>query len=88
MNLTYKATETGYTILLDGKPWIVQDKDVYIPFPAATMEESAELHIADIIRMNTPPENPPVTTEGLQEQLADLAVETDYRLSLSELGLV
>lgn len=53
MNLTYKVTETGYTIFSDGTPWIVQEKDVYIPFPAATMEESAELHIADIIRMNT-----------------------------------
>jgi hypothetical protein len=56
MNLTYEVTERGYTILLDGKPWIVQDKDIYIPFPAATMEESAELHIQQILKDNTSPE--------------------------------
>lgn len=47
MELTYKLLETGYTIFNDGVPWIVQDS--YIPFPADTFEESAQLHIANLL---------------------------------------
>jgi hypothetical protein len=46
-NLTYTATESGYTIALNGTPWIVQDG--YIPYPGATMSESAQNHINQIL---------------------------------------
>lgn len=47
MNLTYEVNENGYTIFNDGKPWIVQDG--FIPYPGATVEESAQNHINAII---------------------------------------
>lgn len=46
-NLSYTASETGYTILLDGKPWIVQDG--FIPYHGATMADSAQNHINQIL---------------------------------------
>lgn len=67
MNLTYEVTTEGYTIFNDGKAWIVQDN--YIPFPAATMEESAKLHIEDILSSFTPSKEE--TIESLQSQIID-----------------
>lgn len=46
-DLTYTTTETGYTILLDGKPWVVQDG--FIPYKGSTMAESAQNHIDQIL---------------------------------------
>ena len=46
INLTYTINENIYTILYNGKPWIVQDTTKYNPFPATTIQESVELHIA------------------------------------------
>ena len=46
-NLTYTATESGYTITLNGTPWIVQDS--YIPYPGATMAEAAQNHISQYL---------------------------------------
>ena len=49
-DLTYTTTATGYTILLGGKPWIVQDGDhPYFPYPGDTMEDKAKAHIAAIL---------------------------------------
>ncbi len=47
MNLTYEVNGNGYTILMDGQPWIVQEE--FIPFPAETLEKSAQLHIKDLL---------------------------------------
>ena len=71
MNLTYEVTTEGYTIFNDGKAWIVQDN--YIPFPAATMEESAKLHIEDILSSfnATPTPSKEETIESLQSQIID-----------------
>lgn len=66
MSLTYELTEKGYTILKDGKAWVVQENN-NIPYPAATLAESAELHIAEIINTNTP-----IDTIPLEEELAQL----------------
>ena len=44
MNLTYEIIENGYVILNDGVKWIEQTG--FIPYPGATMEESAQKHIA------------------------------------------
>lgn len=46
VNLTSTINGSTYTILYNGKPWIVQDTTKYNPFPAATIQESVELHIA------------------------------------------
>lgn len=43
MNLMYKVDEKGYTIFDNGVAWIRQED--YIPYPGATMEESAQNHI-------------------------------------------
>lgn len=69
MNLTYEVTEKGYIILKDGKAWIVQDG--YIPYKGATLDESAQLHIDDIIKANIPAE----PTPSQEEQLAQLKAE-------------
>jgi hypothetical protein len=46
INLTSTINGSTYTILYNGKPWIVQDTNKHNPFPAATIQESVELHIA------------------------------------------
>lgn len=61
MNLTFEVTENGYKILDGGRVWIVQDG--FIPFPATTLAESAELHIAELIKANTPINTTPVEEE-------------------------
>lgn len=53
MNLTYEVNGNGYTIFKDGKPWIAQNG--YIPYPGATVEESAQNHIDAIIADNEAP---------------------------------
>lgn len=74
LNLTYEVKGNGYVIYNNGKPWIVQDS--YIPYPADTLAESAELHIQEIIKANTLVEQEPgsdtPTMEELQEKIADL----------------
>ncbi|WP_203363096.1 hypothetical protein [Bacillus sp. REN10] len=68
MNLTYEITNNGYKILRDGVVWIIQEG--YIPFSAQTMEESAQLHINDILaNHNQPP------TESLEDQIKQLQDE-------------
>lgn len=71
MNLTYEVNGNGYTILNEGKPWIVQDK--YIPYPGATVEESAQNHINEIIKDNEAQPSVPTTEEKLQELMVAVA---------------
>jgi hypothetical protein len=60
LNLTYEVTDTGYTILRDGKPWIVQDGEKpYFPYPDSTIEKSAQKHINAILEQNEQSENTP-----------------------------
>lgn len=47
MNLTYEIIENGYVILNDGVKWIEQID--FIPYPAETLEESAQKHIAEMM---------------------------------------
>lgn len=69
MNLTYEIRGNGYVIKADGKDWIVQES--YIPFPAATLEESAQLHIADLLDgQNVQPSIP--LEEQIQQLQSDL----------------
>ncbi|MEG0728278.1 MAG: hypothetical protein RR420_01510 [Anaerovoracaceae bacterium] len=46
-NLSYETNPTGYTIKLNGTPWVVQDG--FIPFPGATNAEAAQNHINHIL---------------------------------------
>lgn len=69
MNLTYRIEGKGYTIMLDGVDWIVQD--TFIPYPGETTEESAENHIAQIIADNEPQEEPVDEIAQLKQQLAE-----------------
>lgn len=69
MNLTYTTTPTDYTIFNDGKAWIVQS--TYIPYPGATMEESAQNHIDQIIAESNAP-GPVDEVAELKNQVADL----------------
>lgn len=48
MVLTYEVTSIGYTIFNDGVPWYHQE--TYIPYPADTMEQSAQNHIDMILK--------------------------------------
>lgn len=45
--LKAEVGEKGYTILLNNVPWMVQDS--YFPYPGATMAESAQNHINQIL---------------------------------------
>ncbi|MEK4030782.1 hypothetical protein MKZ02_19890 [Pseudobacillus sp. FSL P4-0506] len=76
MNLTYQVENNKYTILKDNRPWIVQDD--YFPYPGATVEESAQNHINQIIADNTRQEEDIVTREELEAQ------STELKLAIAE----
>ena len=46
VELTYELRGNGYAIKRNGIDWIIQES--YFPYPATTVEESAQLHIQDI----------------------------------------
>lgn len=58
MNLTYEIINDGkgYMIKNDGVNWIMQDS--YIPYPGATVEESAQNHIDQILLDFNRPKEP------------------------------
>ena len=64
--LTYELTDTGYRILLDGTPWIVQEGEYANVFPGSTMEERAQAHLDSLQGVPTPQEQ----IAQLQEELA------------------
>lgn len=62
MDLTYEVKENGYVIYNNGIAWIVQED--YIPYPASTLSESAQIHIAEVLsNYNVVPSDP------IQDQL-------------------
>lgn len=69
MNLTYRIIENGkgYMIMKDGIDWIIQTD--YIPFPSNNIEESAKLHIEDILKSNEQTQAQIITIEELQNQI-------------------
>ena len=69
MKLTYEVHGNGYTIFNDGKAWITQDS--YIPFPADTLEESAQLHIANLIENDNMQHQP-----SQEEEISQLKQKT------------
>ncbi|WP_137744829.1 hypothetical protein [Robertmurraya siralis] len=98
MNLTYEVTERGYTIFRDGVPWIKQDS--YIPYPAETLAESAQLHIDSILASQNLEPAPSLEDEVkqlkqenqlLQQSLLELtsyAATQDERLATQEQALL
>lgn len=92
MNLTYEITGEGYTILLNGKPWMVQDK--YIPHPGSTVEESAQNHINEILKSeeeNKPSESTESKLQDIMLAIAELANSAEQdkletQLALAELA--
>ena len=61
----------------------------FIPYPKATMEESAIAHIEEIIKERAAAEKERVTIESLQKQIADLkAINEEQDALLAELALV
>lgn len=71
MNLTYEVNKNSYTILNNGKPWIVQDG--YFPYEGATVEESAQNHINAIINENDATIITPTFEDQLQELMLAVA---------------
>jgi len=70
VNLTYEIKDNSYTIFKDGVAWIVQDG--FFPYKAETIEESAKLHIDNIIEdFNRPAE--PTNEEKVAELEAEIA---------------
>ncbi|MFC6334282.1 hypothetical protein ACFP56_16765 [Paenibacillus septentrionalis] len=91
MNLSFELITNdgqaeGYIILNNGTPWIVQD--VYIPYPAETMAESAQLHIDAIIAdHNAEPQ--PTEIELLRQELTDAKQQlADTQDALIELASI
>lgn len=88
MKLTFELKETGYIIFNNGKPWIVQDS--YIPYPGATVEESAQNHINAIIKDNEAQPNVPTTDEQIQELMlavAELAASSEQNKLETQLAI-
>lgn len=46
--ITYEINEDGYVILLDGTPWITQDR-TNLPYPDRTLEECCQQQIEDLL---------------------------------------
>lgn len=85
MNLTYKVTEDGYEIYLNGAIWIKQGKasNGFFPNPVLNedgtinYEESAKAHIADI-------EAAQKQEDDKQTQLDIIEANTSYLIMMSE----
>lgn len=56
MNLSYEVKGSGYVILNNKIPWIVQK--TYIPYKGKTIEESAKNHILELLKENNVVEQP------------------------------
>lgn len=84
MELTYEIQGAGYTIFNDGKAWIVQT--TYIPYPGATVEESAQNHIDQIIAESNMPE-PVDEVAELKLALAELAESQEQERLNTQLAL-
>lgn len=88
MNLTYEVNKNGYTILNNGKPWIVQDG--YFPYEGATVEESAQNHINAIITENDATIITPTFEDQLQELMlavAELAASSEQNKLETQLAI-
>lgn len=72
--LTYELTDTGYRILLDGAPWIVQEGEYATVFPGSTMEERAQAHLDSLQGVPTP-----------QEQIAQLQKELAQQQAINDI---
>ena len=72
--LTYELTDTGYRILLDGTPWIVQEGEYAAVFPGSTMEERAQAHLDSLQGVPTP-----------QEQIAQLQKELARQQAINDI---
>lgn len=70
-SLSYKVDETGYDILLNGKPWITQHEP-YIPKPELSYEENAKQHIAEILKGQEESEHQVTEQEQLKQDVADI----------------
>lgn len=81
MNLTYEVKGKGYTIFNNGVAWIVQD--VYIPYPGKTVAESAENHIAFILKNREDAEIADVELPILQDD--SLMIAETLALALIEI---
>ena len=85
MNLTYKVTDDGYEIYLNGTIWIRQGKasNGFFPNPilnedgTINYEESAKAHIADI-------EAAQQQEDDKQSQLDVIEANTSYLIMMSE----
>lgn len=76
MNLTYELIGKGYLIKNNGVPWIVQDS--FIPYPGETIEESAQLHIDELLK----PDESVSDMDSLQKQV------TDQEQAIAELTMI
>ena len=85
MNLTYKVTDDGYEIYLNGTIWIRQGKasNGFFPHPilnedgTINYEESAKAHIADI-------EAAQKQEDDKQTQLDTIEANTSFLVMMSE----
>ena len=86
MNLTYEIIENGYVILNDGVKWIEQSG--FIPYPAETLEESAQKHIAEMLKDEEQSETQPADIAELKAQLAtqEQAI-TELSMFVATLGI-
>lgn len=83
MNLTYEIVEGGYYILKDGKRWMAQIG--IFPYEGATVEESAQNHMKEIMKEN---ENPTVAPPDLNEIEEIKAQNAQIILALVQGGLM
>lgn len=70
--MTYRITSNGYVIMDEhGRDWIVQDG--FYPYPGATIDESAQNHIAAILAER----EQAAQAEVKEEQIAALQATVD-----------
>lgn len=81
MELSYEITSTGYVIFKDGRAWMEQPLN-NIPYPGATIEESAQNHINQILKDNESPATPSIPVEDQIKAVNDKIDNAIMELSM------
>lgn len=84
MDITYKIEKNGYTIFLDGQPWITQYDEFSKPMDKTkTIKENCLMQIEELTRPVEPQD--PTNTYGIPDEVYHSIID-DYTMELFNEG--
>lgn len=90
--ISYEYNNDGYIIYLDGKKWIKQNKNDYIPYKCETIEKSCVEHIEHIVNDYEKEENEQKDKYeepfNLEMQMAQVIMTNEYTACLIEMSML